>query len=167
MNFVPKLNVVLLSILILNVVITKPTLTLAQSDSAFVKVIKITDPIKIDGILNETVWTEANIYNSFTQREPNNGKPVSEKTELKILYDGDNLYISFRCWDKEANKIVANEMQRDKNLLNNDCVEIFLDTFHDKRSAFYFCTNPLWAQWDGIITSDLPDEAQNWDWNGV
>lgn len=167
MNFTPNFKIVFILLVLLKIAIPKPIFSSSSSDSTFVRAVKISEPIEIDGILNESVWTEGKAYDNFTQREPNNGESVSENTELKILYDDDNLYISFRCWDNNVNEIVANEMQRDKNLLNNDCIEIYLDTFHDKRSAFYFCTNPLGAQWDGIITSDLPDEAQNWDWNGV
>lgn len=104
---------------------------------------------------------------SFTQREPQEGKPVSEKTEVRVLYDDRNLYIGFRCWDSDVSKIVANEMRRDATLLDNDCVAIVLDTYHDHRTAFCFATNPLGVQRDGIITADVTDEEQNWDWNGV
>jgi hypothetical protein len=123
--------------------------------------------IKIDGILNEKEWENATKINHFVQREPNEGKAFTEKTEVYILCDINNLYIAFRCWDKEPEKIIANVMRRDEWLLNNDCIEIFLDTYHDHRNAFYFSTNPLGAQRDGIITAELLDKQQNWDWNGV
>ena len=103
----------------------------------------------------------------FIQREPNEGEKVSENTELYLTFDKNNLYIAFRCSDMEAENIVANIMRRDEWLLNNDCIEIFIDTYHDHRNAYYFSTNPLGAQRDGIITAELPDEQQNWDWNGV
>jgi len=121
----------------------------------------------IDGLIDEPVWNFATKINSFVQREPNEGNPVSEKTEVYLMNDTENLYIAFRCWDKEPDKIVTNVMRRDEWLLNNDCIEIYLDTYHDLRNAFYFSTNPLGAQRDGIITAELPDDQQNWDWNGV
>ncbi|MEW6455638.1 MAG: DUF5916 domain-containing protein [Acidobacteriota bacterium] len=129
--------------------------------------IKIESAIHIDGRLDEKEWEKAVVVDRFIQREPREGEPVSERTEVCIMYDDDNLYIGFRCLDREVSKIVANEMRRDIDLLNNDCIEIYLDTYHDHRSAFYFCTNPLGAQRDGIIMADVPDEGQNWDWNGV
>jgi uncharacterized protein DUF5916/cellulose/xylan binding protein with CBM9 domain len=123
--------------------------------------------IDIDGKILENEWANAVLISDFIQREPDDGKPVSEKTKVYLLYDADNLYIAFRCWDNEPDKIIANVMRRDEWLLNNDCIEIFLDTYHDHRNAFYFSTNPLGAQRDGIITAELPDDQQNWDWNGV
>lgn len=117
--------------------------------------------------LGEQAWQNAAITTSLTQREPREGNPVSERTEIRILYDDRALYIGFRCWDSDVSKIVANEMRRDAILLDNDCVEIYLDTYHDHRTSFLFATNPLGAQRDAIIMADANDEEQNWDWNGV
>ena len=129
--------------------------------------VRTTGSIRIDGRLDEPDWQRSALSVSFTQREPHEGEPVSEKTEIRILYDDRNLYIGFRCWDSDVSKIVANEMRRDATLLDNDCVTIVLDTYHDHRTAFCFATNPLGVQRDGIITADVTDEEQNWDWNGV
>ena len=123
--------------------------------------------IVIDGNIAENEWNNATNISKFIQREPDEGQPVSEKTEVYLIYDTENLYIAFRCWDNESTKIIANVMRRDEWLLNNDCVEIFIDTYHDHRNAFYFSTNALGAQRDGIITAELLDDQQNWDWNGV
>ena len=128
---------------------------------------KIDATLTIDGKLDERVWREAVLLDRFVQREPEEGRPASERTEVRVLYDERNLYIGIRCWDSDAKSIVANEMRRDIDLLNNDCVEIYLDTFHDHRNAFYFSTNPLGAQRDGLIAANVSDEEQNWDWNGV
>ncbi len=139
----------------------------SAADPPSVQVMKIEGRIQIDGRLDEEGWQKAVVLDRFIQREPHEGSPSSERTEVRILFDQHNLYIGFRCWDSEVGRIVANEMRRDADLLNNDCVEIYLDTYHDHRNAFYFCTNPLGAQRDGIITADVNDEEQNWDWNGV
>lgn len=128
---------------------------------------KISDGIEIDGRLDEDLWTSSAVLNQFTQREPHEGNPVSERTEVRVLYDEKNLYFGIRCWDSDAVLIVANEMRRDVELSNNDCIEIYLDTYHDHRTAFVFCTNPLSAQRDGIIIGELSQEEQNWDWNGI
>lgn len=137
------------------------------SRQPILRISKTTREIRIDGRLDEETWQDAEAIDRFTQREPEEGKPSSERTEVRLLYDDDNLYVAFHCWDSEAQKIVANEMRRDTPLGNNDCVEIVLDTYHDHRTAFYFCTNPLGAQRDGIVTTDESEEEQNWDWNGV
>ncbi|UCE07506.1 MAG: carbohydrate binding family 9 domain-containing protein [bacterium] len=136
-------------------------------DELSITIIKIDESIHIDGHLAEMVWQKATAIDRFIQREPEERAPVSERTEVRIFYNEDNLYIGFKCWDSEADRIIANEMRRDMVLLNNDCVEIYLDTYHDHRTAFLFSTNPLGAQRDGIITAEVSDEEQNWDWNGV
>ena len=128
---------------------------------------KIESAITLDGILNEPAWRNSSPIATFTQREPNNGQPVSEKTELLILFDYDNLYIGVKCWDSQVNFIVANEMRRDNSLFNNDAIEVILDTYNDHQNAFSFITNPLSAQQDGIITAGQLETDQNWDWNGI
>ena len=126
-----------------------------------------TQKIVIDGNLNEDVWQTASRIDRFIQREPEEGESVSESTIVRILYDADYLYLGFECRDRQPGDIIATEMRRDENLLHNDCIEIYLDTYHDHRSAFYFATNALGARRDGIILEGLPDETQNWDWNGI
>ncbi len=157
-------------IIMLGLLVTGNTQNIKNNSSIrplSIAAVKINSSIHIDGRLIEKGWQEAAVVDHFTQREPKESEPVSEQTEVRILYDNDYLYLGFRCRDSEVDKIVANEMRRDIPLLNNDCVEIFLDTYHDHRTAFCFCTNPLGAQRDGIITAELFDEQQNWDWNGV
>jgi hypothetical protein len=124
-------------------------------------------PPTLDGILNETVWISAARIDSFIQREPADGQPGSEITIVYLCYDDENLYFAFDCRDSQAPDIIATEMRRDESLLNNDCIEIYLDTYHDHRTAFYFSTNPLGAKRDGIVMTELNTMAQNWDWNGV
>ncbi|MFC2135832.1 DUF5916 domain-containing protein [Bacteroidota bacterium] len=137
------------------------------NDSLQISAYKIESEIYIDGILDESAWKSAAPIRQFTQKEPNDGEPVSERTELRIIYDHDNLYLGIKCWDTETQLIVANEMRRDNPLSNNDAVEIILDTYNDHRTAFSFVTNPLGAQRDGVITAGVDEDNQNWDWNGV
>jgi hypothetical protein len=137
---------------------------LAQPELPAVRVNSI---IQVDGLLDEEAWQQAARTDQFTQREPNAGAAASEHTEVFICYDSENLYVAFNCRDRHISDIVATEMRRDEILLNNDCVEIYLDTYNDHRSAFFFATNALAARRDGMITAELAEEAQNWDWNGV
>ncbi len=148
-----------------------PALSLAQETTETAhptaRAARTTSPITIDGRLNEQAWSAAPVLDRFTQREPLEGEPVSERTEVRILYDSSHLYIGLRCLDRQPELIIANEMRRDVILRNNDCIEITLDTFHDHRTAIQFSTNPLGAQRDGLITAERMMEEQNWDWNGV
>ena len=153
--------------LVISTSIVEAQVGASTPDPPSVQAVKIEGGIRVDGRFDEEAWQKAVVLDRFIQREPQEGSPSSERTEVRILFDQHNLYIGFRCWDSEVGKIVANEMRRDADLMHNDCVEIYLDTYHDHRNAFYFCTNPLGAQRDGIITADVSDEEQNWDWNGV
>jgi len=132
-----------------------------------VGIIKTESAPVIDGNFDDPAWSNIIPLSDFIQREPDNGIPVSERTVVKVMFDDDNLYFAFACYDHTPNEIVATEMRRDQSLLDNDAVEIFLDTYHDHRNAFYFSTNALGAQRDGVLTSNTDDMAQNWDWNGI
>ncbi|MFQ5641363.1 MAG: DUF5916 domain-containing protein [bacterium] len=90
---------------------------------------------------------------------------ASERTFVLITYDDKNVYFGIRCFDRSPGKIVANEMRRDSDLSDNDYFEIIIDTFHDKRNAYYFATNSLGARLDSEIKTE--GTHINWDWNGV
>ncbi|GAH28875.1 unnamed protein product, partial [marine sediment metagenome] len=119
----------------------------------------------MDGRLNEAFWKQAHSIKDLTQREPNEGAPATEPTEIRVLFDDLYLYIGVVCFDSEPDKIVANEMRRDGELENDDYFEVFIDASHDHRNAFYFAINPLGARRDALIR----DEGSNinWDWDGI
>jgi len=127
--------------------------------------LRITQPIVVDGRLDEPIWNESQKMDGFIQKEPKEGEPATEPTEVRILYDTRFLYIGLLCYDSRPDKIVANEMRRDAVINDNDYFEIFIDTFHDHRNAFYFATNPLGARRDALIR----DEGNyiNWNWDGI
>ena len=93
----------------------------------------------------------------FIQREPRDGEPSSQRTEVYLGYDDKNLYVIFVTFDSEPDKIRARRGPRE-NLGGDDAVSLTLDTFHDQRRAYTFFTNPLGIQWDGLIT-----EGQGYD----
>lgn len=126
---------------------------------------KVNSSIKIDGVLNEPEWKSAIPVGDFIQQEPFDGNPATEKTEAKIIRNGENIYFGIICYDSEPDKIVSNEMRRDAQLFNNDNIEIFIDSFNDKKNCYYFRTNPSSARYDAMIT----DEGKNinYDWNTI
>jgi hypothetical protein len=91
----------------------------------------------------------------FRQRNPHDGQPASQRTEAYLGYDEKNLYVVFVCFDDPAK--VRARMSRREDIFSDDNVEIMLDTFHDKRRAYAFQTNPLGVQWDAIWT-EIPHE---------
>ncbi|MFC1477171.1 DUF5916 domain-containing protein [candidate division KSB1 bacterium] len=126
---------------------------------------RITGRPEIDGRLDDAIWQTAVFTGGFLQREPEEGAPSTEKTEFAIIYDADNLYIGARCYDSDPSGIRATEMRRDEYLWDDDYFETILDTFNDKRSAFYFNVNPNGAKSDGKTSDE--GKNNNRDWDGV
>ena len=127
-------------------------------------VTRITSDITVDGVLDEPAWQAAPKVGGFVQREPVPGALPSERTEVSLLYDDDNLYIGIVCHDSEPLRVIGTQMARDANLMADDRIEILLDTFRDQRNAFYFATNPVGALLDGLVFSN---GQSNTDWNAI
>ena len=142
--------------------------SIARTDQgrATVRAIRLTEPLDVDGVLDEAVY-EANLpVDGFIQTIPQEGQLVSERTEAWVMYDDENIYLVCRCWDSAGPEgWIANEMRRDTNgLRQNDSFGALFDTFHDRRNGFNFYTNMLGARADQWVT----DEGNpNSDWNPI
>ncbi len=121
------------------------------------------ETIELDGHLNEEDWARAQVIDDFTQQSPDEGQPITERTEVRMLYDAEKLYIGFECYDSEPEKVVANEMRRDGQLWQNDNVYVMLDTYGDKRQCFFFRTNALGALSDTAVTDGGENLNGSWD----
>src|SRR5687768_11368009 len=84
------------------------------------KAIKITEKIEVDGQFSERAWEEAPVAANFIQKEPDEEQPASQQTEIRVLYDNDNLYFAIRARDSEAARILINELRKDFNRDNGD-----------------------------------------------
>ena len=109
---------------------------------------------RIDGKVDDEVWAGAEPASGFTQQQPEEGEPSTERTEVRIAYDKATLYVGIICFDREPDKIVVTEGRRDADLLNSDSVQVVFDTFLDHRNAFLFGTNPLGLEHDGQIAAE-------------
>lgn len=125
----------------------------------------IDEVITIDGVLNEPAWQHAQVGDTFRQREPDEGAPPSQRTEVRVLYSRSRLYVGVICFDSDPGAMVASRFDRDADLEADDRVTLLFDTFHDRRNAFIFQVNPVGARFDQIITDEGQD--QNRDWNGI
>ena len=101
----------------------------------------------------------------FIQAEPQEGAPATERTEAWVTFDHEYVYVSFRCWESQPERMVANEMRRDNgNVFQGDFVGFSLDTFYDRRTAVLFIVNAIGGRTDGQVS----DERQyNGDWNPI
>ena len=131
-----------------------------------IRAIKLTDGIRLDGVLDEPVYQTISAITGFVQQMPDEGAPASEKTEAWIMFDSANIYVSGRVWDSAPpSEWVANEMRRDTNQLrDNDAFWVAFDTFYDRRNGVAFHTNALGAIGDFAITNE---RIPNPDWNPV
>lgn len=134
-----------------------------NSEKRRIRASRITETIKVDGLLDEPAWSLAQPASDFLQQRPGEGVPASEKTEVLVLFDDKNLYIGIHAFDSDPAHINARELVRDATLSNDDKIEILLDTYNDKRNAFRFAVNPLGTQQDALITDEGRDVNLSWD----
>ncbi len=116
---------------------------------------------RIDGRIVERVWEDVEWSGDFIQRDPSEGEPPSAQTAFKILYDDQNLYVAYRAFDPEPEKI-ANILAR-RDHFPGDWVEINIDSYHDRRTAFSFTASVSGTQGDEFVSEDGHDWDGSWD----
>ena len=127
--------------------------------------VRATSAITVDGTLDEPAWADATAITDFVQRFPAEGAPASQATSVRILYDDETLHIGAMLYDAEPDKIIALELKEDGDLDDDDVFGIMIDTFHDRRNAFYFETNPNGARGDALVYDE--GRTVSFDWDGV
>jgi hypothetical protein len=129
----------------------------------YIDALFITEELNINGFLNESVWDKISFQSNFIQREPNEGSKSTERTEVGILYDKNNIYFGVKCYDSQSDKIVAREMRRDVIVDNDDFFEMILDTYHDHRTGFYFIFNAHGSKRDAALANESRNFNDAWD----
>jgi hypothetical protein len=124
---------------------------------------RITVAPVINGILNDEAWISGSWEGSFTQNEPYSGRPESQRTEFKIVYDEDNLYVAIKAYDTNPDSIVNRLTRRDEQ--DGDLVGIIIDSFHDLRTGFLFGVSSAGVKYDHMMTNDGENEDPTWDPN--
>jgi hypothetical protein len=147
-----------------------------EPDEPAVVAVRLAGELRLDGRLDEPAWALATPATGLRQREPLEGEPATEQTEVRVLFDARNLYIGILARDSEPERVLARLLQRDKLLepggydgshefAGDDAVAILLDPFRDRRNAFVFATNANGAEFDALITDEAG--AFNADWRTV
>lgn len=144
-------------------------LTAAASGPPFeMRVPRAPAPPTIDGVVTDEEWSAAPVAGPFIQFEPRRGEAAAHQTEARVMYDASHLYVAFRAWDPDTP--TAQVTQRDQvNFNTDDVVAFFIDTYHDRRSAYYFITNLRGTQSDGRFGDDGKSVDNSWDapWTSV
>ena len=120
-------------------------------------------PPEIDGHIDDEAWNAVPFSTNFTVRAPDDGAAPKNQTSFKILYDDKNIYLAFRCHDSNPDKIVRRLTRRDR--FDGDWIEVNIDSYNDKRTAFSFTLNAASVIGDEFITNN----GGNWDsnWNPI
>ncbi len=140
-----------------------------DSTSTVKKRIYVTKPLKdrepptIDGQIDDASWDIVEWTGDFIENQPDENTPPSQQTKFKIVYDQKYLYVAYRCFDTEPDKIEKRLSRRDG--FAGDWVEINLDTYHDKRTGFSFTITASGVKGDEFISQN----GNNWDgsWNPI
>lgn len=123
----------------------------------------IATSIKLDGHLHDAAWNEVEWGGDFIQNRPNEGKPPSQNTLFKIVYDEKFLYIGYKCYDTSKDSIIKRMSRRDE--FPGDWVEVNIDSYHDLRTAFSFTISASGVRGDEFVSNN----GSNWEdsWNPI
>lgn len=121
--------------------------------------------IVLDGILDEAAWADAPVIDRFIQSTPDDGLPLTEATEVRILYDDETLYLGVEMWDRSPDRLTIPSLEQDFESGNSDIFGITLDTFLDRRNAFMFLVNPMGAVKEAQNFDD--SRSENAAWEGI
>jgi len=136
------------------------------SGRATIRAVRIEAPLRIDGVLDDALYDEVSPISDFIQVEPQEGAPATEKTEVWLAFDDQQVYVAFRCWDSRPDRRVATEMRRDSGTTwnGNDVISIFIDPFYDRRNGLGFTINSIGGRNDGQVTNERQYAG---DWNPI
>ncbi len=133
----------------------------AVRSTKHVRAVRTTQPIEVDGFLDEPAWATAGVASDFYQSDPVTGAPASEKTEIRILFGDDFVYVGVVA--HQAGPVIVSELSRDFQPTDGDHISLVFDTFNDGRDAFGFAVNPGGAQRDQQIMGGV----RSIDWDGI
>jgi hypothetical protein len=116
---------------------------------------------RANGELSDEAWQSATPVDAFEQREPQEGGVPSQRTEFRVAYDSTTLFVKVRAFDTEPNKIVTYLTRRDADS-PCDWIRIFIDSYHDRRTAYEFAVNPSGVKMDRYWFNDT-NRDDSWD----
>ena len=116
----------------------------------------------VDGRLNDAVWAAAPVSGDFVQQRPNPGSAASQRTEVRIAYDDDAVYVAVRAFDTATDSIAAQMGRRDASGIYSDWVQVIFDSYHDRRTGYRFAVSPRGVKKDVFHYDDGPEDV-TWD----
>ena len=117
-------------------------------------IVKVQEAPVVDGVLDEAVWRQATPLDTFTMSEPFEGRPATERTEVRLLYTASTVYVGVMNFDADPSKIVTTDARRDSALSGQDSFQMIFDTYHDRQNGFIFGTNASGIQYDAQVRNE-------------
>ncbi len=133
-----------------------------NSDKYFLRIQRSVDPIKLDGVLDEESWQQADVARDFFRITPMDTGYAETQTEVRMTYDDRNIYMAVIAWDPLPGENLIASLRRDFSFGSNDNFIFIMDTFQDKTNGFSFGASAAGAQWDGM-QADGGVIALEWD----
>ena len=131
---------------------------------ATIRAVRLEAALELDGALTEAVYADVSSISDFVQMEPDGGAPATEQTEVWVLFDNDNIYISVRCWESRPEQIIANDMRRDGANVRRPTASASRSTRSTMDGTRTPSRNAIGGRMDGEITNE---RGYNGDWNPV
>ncbi len=152
------------------VITSSTTMTYAQDRN--IEAVRIDGAPTLDGTLDEPFWHQAKPSSGFIQQRPNEGRQVTEHTEVRVVYNDKTLYFGVYAYDSQPEQIIATQMRRDGSLADDDYFQIIIDTYLDRQNGIMFATNPDGARWDAQVRNEGRAEGRIntnklTEWDGV
>ena len=122
----------------------------------------VDNPPVIDGELTDKVLQNAQVATHFFRAKEGNTHPAELDTEARVLYDENTLYIGVRCAEPNMKSLRETKTRRDSAVWQNDCIEVMLDTYHDRRNCYIFAINTLGTQTDERVGNESVFDM-SWD----
>jgi hypothetical protein len=133
-----------------------------------IRATRLSEPLRIDGALDEALYRDVEPVSGLIQIEPRPGEPERQRTDVWISFDDDNVYYTVRCWESDMSAVIATEMRRDAGNIasSSDFVSVMFDTFYDRRNGYAFNVNAIGGRQDGQVVNNrqfLSDFNLIWD----
>lgn len=117
--------------------------------------VRATEAPTLDGdVLGDPAWKAATPITNFVQEQPDEGQPASEKTEVRVIFTADTLYVGVVLYDSDPSGIIVSDARRDSPLDDSDSFQMIVDTYRDRQNGFVFGTNPTGLEYDGQVTNE-------------
>src|SRR3989339_234962 len=160
-----------LTCLILFLAVGLPHLLFASGNTPTKKLVavRLTEKISIDGVLSEDIWKRQG-FTELLQQEPNQGEKPSQQSEVWVAYDDDAIYFAAKYYDANPDSILARLVRRDFVWGDpSDGTILYIDSYGDKRSGYFFYVNAAGTLADGLLENDNKQTDLSWDavWEGV